>query len=652
MRPTEADRLEESARDAYASGDLEGCLSAWEELQRRQAGAGDRLGSARAACMVALHLLIDTGLMAPVRAWVRRAEALMADLPEAPPHAMVAMISTYERFMCGDPAASRAHAVRAVELGRRLDVPAAVVMGSIAAARLDLLEGRVADGLAALDDVAALLATDYADPLTTGMAYCELICAAQGMLLHERAREWTEVMQGWRPGREVGAIGGRCLVHQAEQLRISGPADAAERTAEEALARLRPWLRREFGWPLVELGAIRLRRGDLDGAEEALLAAHAQGWCPQPALALLRLEQGDADAAAALIAEAIARPLDIPWKERPPIGDLRLFPFYAAQCEIAAARGDRETAAQAASELDRIAGTHPSAGSAATAALAAARVALLDGDHGAAAKLAGRAVGFWSETSAPFEVAAARLTLAEAHRAGGNAPAAELEARAAAAAFAAFGSPRWAARAAQRLPSAPRSALEGSMVEVGDLLEVSFAGRTTTVRDLTGFRTLRRLLAEPGREFHVLDLVAVPEGRAPERRAESATAQEGFHVECGLPVLDDQAREAYRRRLAEIEEDIAEAEADGDRQRVELAESDRAFLVRELSAAVGLSGRSRTTGDPAERARSSVARSLRYALGVLAEQHAELAEHLRLHVRTGLYCRYVPDPTAPVTWRV
>ena len=35
------------------------------------------------------------------------------------------------------------------------------------------------------------------------------------------------------------------------------------------------------------------------------------------------------------------------------------------------------------------------------------------------------------------------------------------------------------------------------------------------MRDLTGFRYVERLLADPGREFHVLDLVAVDKGTLP-----------------------------------------------------------------------------------------------------------------------------------------
>jgi hypothetical protein len=60
----------------------------------------------------------------------------------------------------------------------------------------------------------------------------------------------------------------------------------------------------------------------------------------------------------------------------------------------------------------------------------------------------------------------------------------------------------------------------------------------------------------------------------------------------------------------------------------------------------------RGTGGAAERARTSVTRSVRYALARLAEQHAALGEHLSRTVRTGSYCSYQPDAVAPITWAV
>lgn len=178
---------------------------------------------------------------------------------------------------------------------------------------------------------------------------------------------------------------------------------------------------------------------------------------------------------------------------------------------------------------------------------------------------------------------------------------------------------------------------------------VIFGGTTVHLKDLKGMRYLERLLAEPGREFHVLDLVAVERGALPVGRAPENTR---IGVQCGLEVFDSKAREAYRQRLAETEEDIADAEANHDLHRAELARADRQFLIDELCRGVGLNGRARTVGDGVERARTSATRSLRYALKRIARHHASLGEHLERTIRTGTYFSYKPDPRAKVEWKV
>lgn len=176
---------------------------------------------------------------------------------------------------------------------------------------------------------------------------------------------------------------------------------------------------------------------------------------------------------------------------------------------------------------------------------------------------------------------------------------------------------------------------------------VTFAGSTVRLKDLKGMRYLERLLAEPGREFHVLDLVEVERGALPVGAADDPR----LDPQCGLEVFDSKAREAYRQRLAETEEDIAEAEANNDLHRAELARADRQFLIDELRRGVGLNGRARTVGDGVERARISATRSLRYALRRIEQYHAGLGEHLERTIRTGTYFAYEPDPLAPVDWQ-
>ena len=235
-----------------------------------------------------------------------------------------------------------------------------------------------------------------------------------------------------------------------------------------------------------------------------------------------------------------------------------------------------------------------------------------------------------------------------------------MELRAAQSAFEAFGAVRWAAHAGDLLTghasaSPPvrsgRSATATFRCE-GDTRRICFGELTVLMRDLKGFRYLERLLADPGREFHVLDLVAVEQGSLPTRATTGPGEIVASDAGAGLPLLDDQARQAYRRRLAEVDDDIEEATRMNDLGRVELAQRDREYLIAELTQAAGLGGRQRTVGGTAERARTSVTRSIRYALERLGDHHPGVAAHLGQSVHTGTYCVYTSDPLTPVGWEL
>jgi ATP/maltotriose-dependent transcriptional regulator MalT len=152
-----------------------------------------------------------------------------------------------------------------------------------------------------------------------------------------------------------------------------------------------------MGWPLTELGRIRLRRGDVEGAEQALLAAHAVGWDPQPGLALVRLAQGDVAGAAASIRAALERPVRVPSKELPPDTELQRAPLLEAQVEIEVAAGDLDRARLAADELELVADRFHSKALVAGATVARGRVRLAEGDVTDAQRLFSDAARLWTE---------------------------------------------------------------------------------------------------------------------------------------------------------------------------------------------------------------------------------------------------------------
>ena len=556
---------------AYAAGHLDVTIEVWERAHGEYVRAGDVVAAARAAARIAMHLLFDTALMAPVRGWLARAERLLDGHDETPVHAWVAVVRSYERLLVGDLQKARGWARRAIDVGSRFD-PAAAAIGRVAEARSLILAGEVQQGLVLLDEAGVAVVSGELDPLSTGVVYCELVCALQGAAQYDLAEEWTEAMERWSRQGAIGSLHGRCRVHRAEILRLRGSWDEAEKEALAACDELRPYLRRELGWPLTEIGRIRLIKGDIDGAEAAFLAAEDAGWDPQPGLSLVRLAQGDVAAAAASIREALEHPMNVPSKELPSNTELRRAPVLEAAVEIEIAAGDLDRARAAADELEQVAARFDSKALAASAAAAQRKLRLAAG----------------------------------------------------------------AASQAVLQPGQPNT-----FRREGDYWLVAFEGRAVRVRDLKGMHYIARLLAEPEREFQALDLVALESGGGHVTSSDLGDAGE---------LLDPQAKLAYRRRLAEIEEDLEEARAMSDTGRATQASGERDFLVRELSRAVGLGGRDRRAGSASERARASVTRAIRQALMRVREHDPPLGRHLEHAVRTGTFCAYVPDPRAPLTW--
>jgi tetratricopeptide (TPR) repeat protein len=649
--PTELPVLGEVA---YAAGHLDVSVEAWERAHAAYVQAGDQVAAAGAAVRVAMHLLFDTALMAPVRAWLARADRLLEGHDETPAHAWLSAVRAYERMLTGDLRNARPWARRAIAVGSKCD-PAAHAIGRVAEARLLILDGDVRQGLALLDDVGVATVSGDLDPLSTGVVYCELVCALQGLGQYEIAEEWTEAMERWSKTNAIGSLHGRCRVHRAEILRLRGSFDVAEQEALGACEELRPYVRREMGWPLSELGRIRLRRGDIDGAEQALMAAHRAGWDPQPGLALVRLAQGDLATASTSIRDALERPLRVPSKELPPDTDLQRAPLLEAQVEIEVAAGNIDSARSAADELQLVAARFQGKALVAGATLAQGRVRLAEGDAADGERLCSEAFRLWGEVGAPYEAAVARLVLAEALRASGREDRAVLEQQAARAILgrikgAETARPAMQVESGEGRDEQPAAARNTFQLE-GDYWSVVFEGRTVRVRDLKGMRYLAHLLAHPGREFHVLDLVAAEGGGV--AHAESGRVAELAHSTLGDAgeLLDSRAKDAYRRRLAEIEDDIAQARALGDAERAAQADTERDFLVRELSRAVGLGGRDRRAASSSERARVGVTRAMRKAIARIGEHHPQLGEHLDRGIRTGTYCAYLPDPHTPGGWR-
>ncbi|HUA34455.1 MAG TPA: AAA family ATPase [Candidatus Binataceae bacterium] len=192
----------------------------------------------------------------------------------------------------------------------------------------------------------------------------------------------------------------------------------------------------------------------------------------------------------------------------------------------------------------------------------------------------------------------------------------------------------------------------------GDYWTIAFGGKTLRFRDTKGFHYIAYLLARPGEDLRALDLVLLVGGDSPDKiesgktqdlaRSQSVTSDLGDAGE----VLDAQAKSAYRARLAQLEEELEDARELGNEARVESTQQEIVALGRELKRAVGLSGRDRRAASGHERARIAVTQAIRFALGKIAKNDADLSKMLTSAIKTGTFCSYRPSATPAVRWRL
>jgi hypothetical protein len=168
----------------------------------------------------------------------------------------------------------------------------------------------------------------------------------------------------------------------------------------------------------------------------------------------------------------------------------------------------------------------------------------------------------------------------------------------------------------------------------GDVWLVGLGDPPVRMRDIKGLADIATLLARPGSEIHVAELL-------------DSGLSAGTNNDA---TLDRTALAAYRERLADLIEEENDAEQAGDLERAGRARDEREQITAQLSADLGLGGRARVQGSHAERARKTVRTRIAHALKRVEDVHPGLGRHLRASIRTGAFCAY--DPPEPVAWEL
>jgi DNA-binding SARP family transcriptional activator len=440
--------LEGLADAAYWSGHFHQSVDARQRAYASFLEAGDRCGAAR-TCLALVYQNAGKMKMSVAGGWFARASGLLEEEAECLEHGYLAWTLAVILIGEGDRDGALDQSGKAIANARRfgdrsLEALALAYQGSVLARA-----GRVGEGTAMLDEAMASAVAGELAPVAAALVFCQTISLCNDLGEYRRAGEWIEAVNQYTRETGLADFPGDCRAHRAAILGARGAWSESELEARRACAEMENFDLHHAGLALREIGEIRLQVGDLDGAEEAFRRADELEVSPQPGYALVQLARGDAAKAMASIRQALA---EESWDK---VKRARLLP---AQVEIAIAASDEDSAKAAAAELAEIAADYESTALTATAECARGSLLLARGECEEAAATLRRGGRLWKEVGAPYKAARARLLLAKALMAGGDAHGAALETESARLSFERLGAiadMQLAARLATDAESAP-----------------------------------------------------------------------------------------------------------------------------------------------------------------------------------------------------
>ena len=227
-------------------------------------------------------------------AWARRAQRLIGSEGDTYAHGYLALVGSESAAATGQLEAALALAEKAVAIGSTNDDRDLAAFAQSNLGWLKLAQGDVTDGFALLEEASFAAVNGELTPFTSGITACRMIGACRDLTDYRRATEWIEATEKYCSRNNLDGFPGICRIHRAEVAAVSGDWEHAERELVRATSELSKFnVAPPRAEGLYAIGDVRRLMGDLEGAEVALREAHQHGKPPQPALALVRLAQGN-----------------------------------------------------------------------------------------------------------------------------------------------------------------------------------------------------------------------------------------------------------------------------------------------------------------------------------------------------------------------
>jgi DNA-binding CsgD family transcriptional regulator len=464
--PLQAEDLELLATSASMVGRMDEYVAVLERLYQTRLDAGEELPAARAAFWLGMTFAVR-GEMGQAGGWFGRVQRLVerAD-EECVEQGLLLIPMVVQRVAAGDYKGAYEAASLAADCAERFRNPDLAAAAAQFGGMVRIKQGQIEEGLRLLDEAMVVVTAGETSPFLAGAVYCGVIASCEEAFEPRRAREWTDALSRWCEDQpQMVSFTGRCLAHRAGIKQLHGAWRDALDEARLARERCEQAMNRAAtGQALYQQGELHRLQGDRDSAEAAYKEASQFGREPQPGLALLRLAQGDIEAAKAAISRILG-------ETNEPLQRAVLLPAYT---EIMLAAGEREEARRGSVELEEIAAGSGRPMLEAIAARVRGAVELGEGEAQAALAPLRRAAQLWQELDAPYEVARVRMLIGLACRDLGDRETAALELDAARRAFEELGAKPDLAR----LDSLTEAAPHGLSARELEVLRHVAAGKT------------------------------------------------------------------------------------------------------------------------------------------------------------------------------